>query len=113
MEPITQAEYFTQCHAIAVECAKEAKGDLDVAHEAIHTALDGHQWIISTYYSLQVLTHSRNENAFFDAVGGSLGTESFSDTMLKLALWAMSADVYEYLEAALTGYATAQESEAV
>jgi hypothetical protein len=110
VDPITQSEYYTQCQAIAVECVREAAGDRDAAYEAVRESVDSHQWLIYTYYNLQILTHSRNEDAYFDENGGTLNTESFADTMTQLAHYAMHADVCEYVETALTEY---RETEAV
>lgn len=111
MDAITQSEYFTQCQAIAVEAVKEAEGDRDRVYDSINETVDSHQWIIYTYYNLQVLTHSDHAEAYFDDMD-VLETSSFGETMMRLAAYAMLADVSEYLEKALTEYKeTQQESE--
>lgn len=103
MEPITAAEYFTECQAIARELVQECEGDEEQIQNRLHETIDGHQWIIYTYYNLQVLAHSKNENAYFDAFG-KLETEDFSSTMARLAFCALEADVHEEIPEALSAY---------
>ena len=104
VEPITQSEYYTQCQAIANELVAEHEGNEESIQDALHETITDHQWITYTYYTLQVLAHSHNENAFFDDFGEPLNTSDFSSTMTKLAFFAMMADVQEYLSTALESY---------
>lgn len=93
---MTQAEYYTQCREIAQDVWAEAGGDRDEAFEALHEAVDGHAWIIYTFRNLQVLTHSRNCDAWFEEYG-PLEVSNFSDAVQKMAFAAMYADCSEYL----------------
>ena len=104
MDNITQAEYFKECRAIATEIVKECDGDEETIQDKLHETIKGHQWIIYTFYNLQVLTHSRNENAYFDEFGVSLDTADFSSTMAKLAYFSMMTDVQYELSEALESY---------
>lgn len=106
MNSITQAEYYSECQSIATETVKECEGNEESIQDQLHEAVDGHQWIIYTFYNLQVLQHSRNENAYFDDFG-PLVADDFSSCMAKLAYAALMADVQEYLSDALSAYKAA------
>jgi hypothetical protein len=87
MDNITSQEYWAEIASLARECA-----EADAPSDAVHAACDLHEWVIYTFYNMQVLTHSRNENAWFDDFG-TLKATDFSGTMAKLACAAMMADV--------------------
>jgi hypothetical protein len=103
MEPITLSEYVDECKAIARTITKECEGDEDRIQDKLHEEIDGHQWIIYTYYNLQVLTHSDNDGAYFDNFG-PLEAKDFSDAVLKMAFAAFYQDVQERLSDALEWY---------
>ena len=92
-----QREYYKEISALAKQIAEEVEGDTDRASDLAHEIMDGHQWIIYTYYNLQVLEHSRNESAYFENCG-SLDADSYCDAMAKMAFAAMLQDVYEELQ---------------
>ncbi len=89
MEPITHQQYWAEIRDIAREIVDDADEDKHVAEY-----VDGHQWLIYTYYNMQVLPHSNNENAYFDECG-TLTVSDFSSCVSTLATWAMMADVNE------------------
>ena len=103
MDPISLAEYAAECKSIAQELVKECEGDEKRISDSLHNAIDGHQWIIYTYYNCQVLTHSRNDNAYFKNFG-PLTADSFSDAVAKMAFAALEADVQAELSDALEAY---------
>lgn len=103
MEPITLQEYANECRAIADNIVEECAGDEEQINDRLHETIDSHQWIIYTYYNLQVLTHSRNDGAYFDEFG-ALQADGFSDAMAKMAFAALEADVHEELDGALERY---------
>jgi len=103
MEPITLQEYAAECKAVAKAIVEECEGNEDDFHDRLHEEIDSHQWIIYTYYNLQVLTHSRNDGAYFDNFG-PLTADGFSDAMVKMAFAAFYQDVSEELSEALTEY---------
>lgn len=103
MNPISLAEYAAECTAIAREIVEECEGDEDTINDRLHETVDGHQWIIYTYYNAQVLTHSRNKDAYFENFG-KLEVESYSDAMAKMAYAALEADVRAELDSALEWY---------
>lgn len=111
MEPITSSEYYTECESIAREAVQEANGDRDTAYDHLHQDVDGHRWIIYTYYHTQILTHSQHDNAYFEDFG-PLEAESFSDATLKMAYAAMLRDCTDYLETALDEYEPPEEESA-
>jgi hypothetical protein len=102
------SEYYNECRRIAEECVKEAEGDQERAQDLTHEAVDGHQWIIYTYYNAQVLQHSRNDDAYFENFG-PLEATGYSDAMAKMAYAAMHQDVMECLDDAIEAYNDAIE----
>jgi hypothetical protein len=108
MERFTSEEYYAQCRAIAEECCEEAEGDENDAADKVHEVVDGHEWIIYTFYNGIVLEHSRNDGAHFENFG-PLEADGYSDAMVKMAYAAMSQDVMEYLSEACEAYQEAHE----
>jgi hypothetical protein len=103
VEPITQSEYFSEVNAIAENIVRECEGDEDACTDRVHEDVDGHRWIIYTYYNLQVLTHSSHEDAYFEDFG-ALSADSFSDAVQKMAFAAMHSDVQDAIGPALETY---------
>ena len=77
----------------------------------LHETIDGHQWVIYTYYNLQVLQHTDNAEYMVDTFGGDevvAATENGIDSLhCALAFWAMYADVSDHLDAVIDGEANA------
>jgi hypothetical protein len=91
MEPITQHEYWVEVKALAKSALKECARDAEGARDYLHELVDGHQWVIYTYYAAQVLQHSRNEDAWFeDFDGGEFS--SYADAVSKMAYAALLTD---------------------
>ncbi len=93
MDKLTDQEYYEQCRAIVAECTAEAEGDEDRMNELIHEAIDSHQWIIYTFYNLEILRISQNTDAYFDNFG-KLEAADFSSAVQSMAFAAFEADVY-------------------
>lgn len=109
MDPITSADYWKEIselaadmvHEVADEIAAENEDDArDRLSDLTHETVDGHQWIIYTYYNQQVLQHTRNEDAFADC--GLTSPDSFSAITLQCAFWAMRQDLSEEVDTQLT-----------
>lgn len=100
MEPITLQQYANECSDIARELVDECNADEEQMQDRLHETIDGHQWIIYTFHNMQVLQHSKNEDAYFDDFG-TLTAESFSDAMVKMAFAAFMRDVQEEIPEAL------------
>lgn len=104
METITQDAYHKETLGLAATIVEEAKErhkdsgeDIhELISEILHETIDGHEWIIYTYYAQQVVQHSPN-----DAAIEEYGMESvIKDGTLNwslLAFCAMEADVREAL----------------
>lgn len=103
MDPITLQEYVTECKNVARSITEECEGDEECIQDRLHEEIDQHEWITFTYYNLQVLTHSRNDGAYFDNFG-PLKATGFSDAMAKMAYAAFYQDVSEELSDALESY---------
>lgn len=114
MEPITQHEYWKEVESISNELQSEALQELldggaeredidsnqiwEIMADRLHETIDGHQWIIYTYYNYQVLQHSPNDGYSAE----NFGTESIVDksgnlNTAALAFGALYGDVSEYI----------------
>jgi hypothetical protein len=97
---ITEREYWSEVKAIQKNLLDEYKqegADTDPnewVNDRMHETIDGHQWIIYTYYNTQVLTHSKNDDAYFEEFG-PLEATGFSDAVAKMAYAALYADVMD------------------
>lgn len=96
---ITEREYVDECLAIAqiaLDIVSEYGEDLQ---EQVSQDVDSHQWIIYTAYHTEVLRLSSNSNALFDDLGvtGLDGCTCLSDVTIRLAYYAMLADVNDAL----------------
>lgn len=89
MNDISSQEYWTEIEAIAISVTKEAREqDRDIS-DVLHEALDGHQWVIYTYYNFDVCKHSPNDDAWREA----FGSEAPTNLDAVRAYSAMDADV--------------------
>lgn len=89
MSRIDQRDYWNEVK----DCARAVKEE----GEDLDQLVDQHQWVIYTWANLQILVHSKNENAYFEELGEKLATEDFSSTVQTLAYWAFLADIQEVL----------------
>lgn len=98
-EPITAREYYDEIRSIctsAVEEFNKRDGDEEPDewfHDWLHQTIDGHQWIIYTWYNTQVLTHTDNRDAYWEAFGEAPQADDHGQLMATLAYSAMAADV--------------------
>lgn len=100
MESITLSQYANECSDIARDIVDECQGDEERIQDRLHETIDGHQWIIYTYYALQILSHTKNDDAYFDDFG-PLTADGFSDAVTKMAFAAFMRDVQEDIPEAL------------
>lgn len=99
-QPITEQDYWQEIRSLAeaiVSKAKERGGDIHEAiQEILQETIDGHQWVIYTWYAQQVLVHSKNDGAIEE-----FGMDSVvKDGVLQwsvIAYCAMEADVRDHL----------------
>lgn len=97
---ITEQEYVDECLAIAQYARWTlAASPAHTPDELLGEAVDSHQWIIYTVYHTEVLRLSSNSNALFDDLGGTGldGCTCLSDVTIRLAYYAMLADVNDAL----------------
>ena len=92
---ITSQVYWAEVQSCAREILKQAQDTGAEIHDLLHETVDSHHYIIYTYANLQVLVHSKNDNAYFDETGDSLNTSDFSSTVQTLAFYVFQADIAE------------------
>jgi hypothetical protein len=99
---LTEREYWKEIKALAeaiVDETAEERGEersadlLDAAFEKAHEVVDGHEWIIYYAYNLDVIKHTRNEDAWEDLGLEQFEGKSFRDICTVVAFWAMLRDV--------------------
>jgi hypothetical protein len=95
MDNLSSQEYWAEVREIAEAARAEEKAGGE-ASDYIHEQIDSHQWIIYTFYNLQVLQHSSSENAWFEEFG-EMKADDFSSCMAKLAYAAMATDVRDVM----------------
>lgn len=96
-EPTAQ-EYFADVMTIAEE-AIQAEHDGGDLYDVVHENVDSSQWVIYTYRAKKVLEFSSNDDAAFEEMGKEAldGCESFADVCVRLAYFAMCADVNDVI----------------
>ena len=114
-------EYFAECQSLATEAVELAMqsrdlkaSELDVSdvYDFVFELVDGHEWIIYTHHSLNLLQHTNNDDVLFE-VGDLSGVDSASSVYTSLAFWAMREDVLQELDCALQVVIEAEEEEEV
>ena len=109
MNEITYTSYNKEVESMAsyiITLAQEAANDetnTDELEELIndsilHEQIDSHEWIIYTWYNLQVLKFSDNADYMIDNIGGEVETLSergLDGLHCALAFWALYADVQD------------------
>ena len=109
MDELTYTKYWREVNELAEMLVSESmadnSGDKDAAMEEIqdsrlHETVDGHQWIIYTYYNLQVIQFSDNEDYYSDNFGADSLAEALESGGLDIlhchiAYWAFYADIQE------------------
>lgn len=103
MDEITSAAYRQQCNELAQEAADEYGYDTEEARGWIWDTVDGHEWVIYTFYHFQVLQHSDNSGYTIENFGSDNLVDSNGQlNTMSLTFGALHADVmeaYERLEA--------------
>lgn len=99
---ITLSEYWRQMKTIAKDAKRSAMGvpkadRFDKATEFAEQTVDSHEWVIYTWANPYVLIYSAHEDKIFDDYGPQL-FESYAEGMMKLAAYAMRADVMHVLD---------------
>jgi len=106
VEPITEQGYWAEIRSIVDEIVSEVKqaepdGDADSwresADERLWETVDGHQWVIYTYYHYQVLQISPNDGYSIENFGSEGLVENGSLDTAKLTFGALYADCMERL----------------
>ena len=107
---ITSQEYYFQVQAITRELFETATvehGYRDVEevrenlYENLMDALSEHEFIIYHGKALDVLHHTRNEDAYFERNLPQLNAESFGGAITQMAVWAFYADCWEHFESCI------------
>jgi len=98
MENLTSVEYYKECEAIAIEVMKDCES-FDDCYDKLFERINDSQWIIYTYYHLQIIAISANNEYGFEQ--GLISIEKnacFSDICQSVAFWAFLEDCQEQLE---------------
>ena len=100
MEQLSKAGYYKKCEAIAQEIMQEIAQEgnsWDDCNDRLFERVNDSQYIIYTYYHLQIIQLSDNDN--YGADNGLMGNFSdyndFSDICQAVAFWAMYADIQD------------------
>ena len=120
MNNITRKEYIKEIEELATCLVDDARDELDdlndlvnrenvmdwIMDNALHEAIDGHQWIIYYTYNDDVLRYTSNVGAYEDAydnesLGELVKEKGFDGAKMMMAYYAMYNDVLEQLEEAI------------
>ena len=110
MSTISSSKYYNECQSI-VQCILEDiagcedldKHDItDAVFERLHEVVYGHEWIIYTFYHLQILQISSNDEELLDSQGEEVALHILKERGLRglhcaLAHAAMYQDCSEYV----------------
>lgn len=99
---ITASDYWNEIRSIAENVKQDVRENEGDVSEAVHDAIDGHQWVIYTGYNLDVLKHCSDESAGIDEglidANAALAEGGLSKLTAQLAYCAMERDVYDELD---------------
>lgn len=99
---ITSLDYWSEIRSIADSVKQDVRENEADLSDAIHEAIDGHQWVIYTGYNLDVLKHCSDESAGIDEglidANAALAEGGLSKLTGQLAYCAMERDVYNELD---------------
>ncbi len=97
MDEITYSDYWKTVAESADFLAEEVRSLEEINddfYDMLHEYVDGHQWIIYTFYNTQIMRHTDNSDAVFDiGVGVPEGAESWTDIVLGFAFYAFYQDI--------------------
>jgi hypothetical protein len=101
-QDITGSEYWSEVRSIAESVKQDVRENEGDVSDAVHEAIDGHQWVIYTGYNLDVLKHCSDESAGIDEglidANAALAEGGLSKLAAQLAYCAMERDVYDELD---------------
>ena len=99
---ITASDYWSEISSIAENVKQDVRENEGDVSDALHEAIDGHQWVIYTGYNLDVLKHCSDESAGIDEglidANAALAEGGLSRLTAQLAYCAMERDVYNELD---------------
>jgi len=93
MEPISTREYQLEVKRIAREVSENSIDENRDVMDVLHERIDGHQWVIYTYYNMYVLVNTKNLDAITD--NGHEVTHDDRVDYAAIAYHALMADVQE------------------
>jgi hypothetical protein len=101
-QDITSSEYWSEITSIAENVKQDVRENEGDVSDAVHEAIDGHQWVIYTGYHFDVLRHCSDESAGIDEglidANAALADGGLSRLTAQLAYCAMERDVYNELD---------------
>jgi hypothetical protein len=101
-QDITGSDYWSEIRSIAENVKQDVRENEGDVSDAVHEAIDGHQWVIYTSYNLDVLKHCSDESAGIDEgiidANAALAEGGLSRLTAQLACCAMERDVYDELD---------------
>lgn len=111
MKEITQHSYIKEVKDLAFDLLAETmsdnNNDREVAMEKIqdcllHETIDGHEWIIYTYYNQLIVNFSNNDDAYLDVyssedLGELIKEKGLDAVVLSRAFYAFHQDVQDAL----------------
>lgn len=123
MNDITSLKYQAEVRNIATSLVEEAMSQTDndseeamelINDSMLHETIDGHEWIIYTFYNLQVIQRSENPDAMVDMYGSDglgdiIKEKGLSGLHATMAFCALEQDVQEYLSIAMDTFTENQE----
>jgi hypothetical protein len=99
---VTSSEYWSEIRSIVENVKQDVRENEGDVSDAVHEAIDGHQWVIYTGYNLDVLKHCSDESAGIDEglidANVALAEGGLSKLTAQLAFCAMERDVYDELD---------------
>lgn len=93
---ISYGEYWTEIASLAKEVPEQAREEDADVYDRLHEFLDSHQWVIYYAYHFDVLKHTQNEDAIFEAGFDLSGIESLGALTTPATFYAMMQDVLEH-----------------
>jgi hypothetical protein len=99
---ITSCDYWSEIRSIAENVKQDVRENEGDVSDAVHEAIDGHQWVIYTGYHFDVLKHCSDESVGIDEglidANAALAEGGLSRLTAQLAFCAMERDVYNELD---------------
>lgn len=94
---MNEFEYNKEIRELAQAIISEVEEYGGEVYDTACEFVDGHEFIIYCHNNIDVLKHTQNEDAYFDAMGNSVKAESTAQVLTKLAYFAMLQDVMEQI----------------